>query len=254
MSLLILFPTGNTAENNKLTLPPDFITMDTEGGSLRQHDGITQGGYIHHATFPPPPFQGEVPVTELINGIDLATLVGLTAGTAINDNEPWLKFYDEVDRKTKYISKKPYRYNLSWDQLNAVGIVSGKQITIGSNQYICRLIKSGTTDPMDATSGYDTEPTHGSEWNRLMYRITVGGANDAVYVTSTSLGDWAQYMPDELGLLNNGQHSWCQEISEFNSVNRITRNNGNISYINSFVSSNIVNLNLGWRPLLELVE
>ncbi len=258
MSLLILLPTGNTADNNKLTLPPDFVTMDTEGGSLRQHDGETKGGFIHQATFPPSPFQGEVPVSELISGNALASLVGLTAGTAYNNNEPWLHFVDPVDNKTKYIAKKPYRHSISWDQLNAAGIVYGKQISIGSNQYICRLIKSGLTDPMDATAGYDTEPTHGSEWNRLMYPIcalTGEAAYDVFNPDGPQPNTWASYdQTNDLYLLtHDGRYSWCQETHSGNTNQRVRRGYYGVCRVNLFASSSATS-NYGWRPCLELVD
>ncbi len=37
-------------------------------------------------------FFGEVPVSELITGDDLATTIGLTTGISQHSNEPWLKF------------------------------------------------------------------------------------------------------------------------------------------------------------------
>ncbi len=258
MSLLILLPTGNTSDNNKLTLPSDFVTMDTEGGSLRQHDGETKGGFIHQAVFPLPPFIGEVPVEELISGDVLASLVGLTAGTAFNNNEPWLHFVDPTDNKTKFISKKPYRYDLTWDQIDEVGLSYGKEITIDGKQYICRLIKGCSSDPYAGSNGYDTEGTWNSEWNRLMYPICAPTGNAAWDIvndpSSPGLGAWAQYdQENDLYLLtHNGRYTWCQETAP-NINQRIRRAGSGVCRL-TIGNSYIATPDFSWRPLLELIE
>lgn len=66
---------------------------------------------------------GEVKASEFITGDELARLIGLTAGTSQYSNEPWLKFAYEND--VYLIAKKPFRYGLSHDQLNAVKAVYG---------------------------------------------------------------------------------------------------------------------------------
>ncbi len=257
MSLLVLLPVGNTADNNKLTLPSDFVTMDIEGGSLRQHDGTTKGGYIHQATFPPSPFQGEVPVNELISGDALASLVGLSAGTSQFSGEPWLHFVDPIDGKTKYIAKKPFRHSLSWDQINAVDCVYGKEVTIQGKQYICRLIRGANSDPYVGSSGYDTEGTWGSEWNRLMYPIcalTGNATYDVFNPDGPQPGTWANYdQTNDLYLLtHDGRYSWCQETHSGNTNQRVYRGFNGVSRVNP-VSSSVASSGYGWRPCLELV-
>src|SRR5690554_5978523 len=62
-------------------------------------------------------FYGEVPVSELITGDLLASTIGLTEGTVLHSNEPWLKF--ALDGKTLYVAKKPFRHSIPWDQIHA---------------------------------------------------------------------------------------------------------------------------------------
>ena len=68
-------------------------------------------------------FFGEVPVTELITGDDLATQIGLTQGTSQFSNEPWLKF--ALDDNIIYVAKKPYRHTVSWEHIYQAGAVYG---------------------------------------------------------------------------------------------------------------------------------
>ncbi len=259
--MLHKFPVGSKEQNDLLILPQGAICIDGNE-SLRIHNGIQSGGGVIElevAVPPPAPaFKGEVHVGDLINGTDLAALVGLTAGTIIDntDNEPWLHFVDPVDNKTKYIAKKPYRRSISWDDINAVDCVYGKTITIGDNQYICRLIKGGKTEPFTGLVGHDTEGTWGSEWNRLLYPICAPTGNpdyDNIQdPSSPGLGTWAQYdQTNDLGLMPGiGARSLCQN---FHKSSRIYRGSVGVTNSSTITPHSSIQAT-GWRPLLELIE
>ena len=61
----------------------------------------------------------EITASEFITGDDLATSLGLTAGTSINSNTDWLIM--SSGDNVVYVAKKPIRYGLSWDDLDNVG-------------------------------------------------------------------------------------------------------------------------------------
>ncbi len=204
-------------------------------------------------------FYGEVPVSDFFNGDQIASAIGLTAGTAYNRDEPWLKF--NLDGKTLFVAKKPYRHSLSWNQINAVNAVYGNRtVTHHGDEYIVRLLKTSLTDPFDASSGYDTEPTHGSEWNRLMYPICAPTGNSTYdNITDPSFpgfNTWANYdQGTDLLLLStagNGSYSWCQETHSMNASQRASRGHNWVSRVVPFTSSSAAS-NGGWRPCLELI-
>ncbi len=260
------FPVGTKEQNDLLILPLGAICIDGNE-SLRVHNGEQSGGGILELERAVElPFKGEVTVSELIDGPTLATLVGLSAGTAFNSNEPWLKFIDPIDNKTKFIAKKPYRHSISWDQLNAVGIAHGKEITIGSNQYICRLPRVLNPDKylsetnhnyFSGNAGWNSDMTWGSEWNRLMYPICAPTGN-ATYdniqdPTSPGLGAWAQYDQDNgLGLRHPGigYTQWC---IEYKSSTNVTVGFYSVVFT-ELKSSNRAFNDVAWRPLLELID
>lgn len=137
------------------------------------------------------PYKGVVPSANFIYGDSLASAVGLTAGTAYNNDAGWLH-YIEASGLELYISKKPLRYNVSWEQLNAVGLSNGAaEVTIGGEAYQVKLM-SGALDP----SGSAGPSNAGGEWNRYMYNIydhndRAGFPTDAEYwgdYTNTMLG------------------------------------------------------------------
>ena len=172
-------------------------------------------------------FLGEVSTTELIAGNQLASSIGLSAGSAQNSSEPWLKF--ALDNKILYIAKKPYRNNLSWNDINARSAVFDNEnspiITIGDYTLSVSLM-----------TGVNNES---SEWNKLFYNIHVDSPND---------NNWFNYSSTDLGFFGSGRRSWMQESS---SSSRIIRGDSSLFNISTFLPQS-TNSNQGWRPVLRL--
>ena len=206
-------------------------------------------------------FLGEVATVNFINGEALASAIDLDAGIAQHNDSPWLHFV--LDGKTLYVAKKPYRYNLSWDHINATGAVFGtRTVTIKGLIYKVRLLKSATGDRYTGSSNVlDPVETYGSEWNRLMYPIHSGEHIDTRNPSPVSgeglyFGTLAQYADTDLvvdGIAGNGSRSWCQEIPRFNTGFRVHRGYDGVSYLNWNTASSVVS-SYGWRPVLELIE
>ena len=199
---------------------------------------------------------GEVSAEELIDGEALASLLGLTAGTAQYSDAGWL--HVGLDGTELLIAKRPLRHTVSWSRLNDVNAVYGNRtIEINGQLYKVRLPKGANSDPTGTdTSGHDLPPSHGSEWNRIFYRLT----NDT-YIddrnTKASEGEFthlAQYSESDLILdyrvpERNGNRSWCQETM---GSNRVTRGGHGVSYLYRDTPTR-VNSPYGWRPVLERV-
>ena len=206
-------------------------------------------------------FLGEVGVNDFINGEELATQIGLTAGTAQHTDSPWLHFI--LDDVELYVAKKPYRHSVSWTQINDVGAVFGtKTVIINGLEYKVRLLKSAAVgDKYIGSSGYDPVGTYGSEWNRLMYSVHSGKHTDASNPSPVSgelirFGTLAQYTDADLLVhrdAGNGNRSWCQETPSSDSTRRVYRGSFGVSFLSWYTASNVISHN-GWRPVLELVE
>jgi hypothetical protein len=192
-------------------------------------------------------FFGEVPVSELINGTQLASSIGLASGISQFENEPWLKFI--IDGRIVYYAKKSYRHSLSWDNIKNAGGVGDKQIQVGDFLFSVTLPKGRNPDlAIPFAGGEDTASSHNSEWNRLMYKVS---ASDP---PSQSGPNWAAYSDLDLNINYNGgknNGTWCQE-SSINTSTRVQRGSGGVSTISHHASSNTSNF-LCWRPVLELM-
>ena len=212
-------------------------------------------------------FHGEVSTDNFITGEKLAEQICLTAGTAYNNTEPWLKFTGETkDGKitTMFVAKKPLRYNLSWDHINAVGAVFGKEITIDGQTYKVRLMRGASENPSDPVGN---RSAHGSEWNRMMLPIHEQAIDktwaysayveDNIEPFTHTLGNGEDGMYTDADLLThhshgNGSLSWTQESVESHLCSRVLRGNNGVSNSQWIYHSN-TGENLGWRPVLELV-
>lgn len=199
-------------------------------------------------------FLGEVPASELITGSALAAATGLTQGTDINSNEPWLCFKLK-DGKFVYVAKKPLRHSVTWDDLHSKGVVFGTtEVTIKGRRFKVRLLKGADTDPTPATTGWDPVGTSDSEWNRLIYNVHNGEHTRAD--NTTPPGHWPLYSDSDLVVHSTagyGSYNWCQETDANNNGQRVRRGGLGVSRLVLGLSS-AATVNFGWRPVLELID
>jgi hypothetical protein len=207
-------------------------------------------------------YYGRIDYTNLINGSDLATAIGLTAGAAMNDTVDWLKFY--LDGKVLFIPQKPFRYGLAWKSLYDIGCVYGddtignnlpsgystlqnKKVTIGDWQFRVRLMDV-INNPPNTTIATDQ-----SEWDRLFYSIVAAQVTGQQVDGTTK---WDSFAVADLGLTGtNG--IWTHSRSPY------YYNSGYTGYRGVRGSSSITNktgyalttaaTQGGWRPVLELI-
>lgn len=202
-----------------------------------QYDPITDTGYY-----------GEVTSAQFYTGTQISTATGVTSGTLQNDTGGWLKFY--WHGQVLFIAKKTYRYNLSWDSINSANAVYGvnlgstgkKTITHSgsSTKYDVKLMKGAIKDPSPNSGG-------GRQWNELLYRVCTGTETGQVGV------NWAGLTPStDLGINSgNGSYTWCQEVYQPNTADRVFRGGDSLSVFSGGTSSN-PGTNFGWRPCLVL--
>lgn len=191
-----------------------------------------------------------VPATDLITGSALATAVGLTAGTLINDTIDWFKF--AYKGAILFVPQKPVRYGMSYGALDAMGVVAGKTITIKGHTYKVRLMKGASANPYTGPNdASDPANTAGSEYNDLIYRVC------ATNPPSETAPSFATFTQDQLGCNGNGGNQWCQEASKATGVTNgiVTRGNttGDFATLSSPPSGQTDQYR-GWRPVLEFIS
>lgn len=184
---------------------------------------------IKKSTIPLSAFRGEVTAASFITPTALATAVSLSTGTLLNNSSPWMHFIN-TDGSELYFPKLPIRSNISWEQLSALGLVTGtKIITVGGRQFKVRLFLGATADPGAAM---------GREWNTYMLGLTNG-----IY---------GAYVATDFGIdggATAGQLSICQEVST--SGGHVAAGYPTLSSL-WYQNPNVTNGGYGWRPILEL--
>jgi hypothetical protein len=181
---------------------------------------------------------GALTPAAFITGSALSALAGVAAGEVHSTTTDWLKF--SLDGKVVYVPKAPIRRVLTWDQLNAAGVVFGKEVTFGGRRYKVRLMTGGDADPSSVAGG---------EWNKLMYGVCTGRPAGTLVL--------ANFSNTELNVVTalKGNASICQEKSK-TSAEHIQRGFTDIKSYGAlaFTGARGNGDNFGWRPLLELIE
>lgn len=198
-------------------------------------------------------FYGEVASSEFISGDDLARELGITAGVSQYSNEPWLKF--SYMGKIEFIAKKPFRYDIMWNDINNANAVFGNRtINIKGKTYKVRLAKGKTEGKQNDTNSYAGSINWGSEWNRLMLPIHEKAPsnwhNSHKGNVEPNIENWGvNYTDDDLIMdytSGKGPMTWCQEA--YYSECLVRTNAGSYNHSSDWKDSRA-----GWRPVLELV-
>ena len=230
-----------------------------------------------------------IPASDMITGADLASALGITQGTLINSETPWIRFDSRYtpNGKTLYVPLKPIRYSISWDNIYLAGAVYGDgllagesgaehhnltsssgsdltatrqdaSITINDTTYNVRLLRGAADDP---TNSFD-DGDRGSigpenEWNALMLpiheRAKTGNWNYSQYAPN-DVEDWGVGFSGADLITHydfgNGSYSWCQETRDTDVSQRVLRGYDGVSTLGAKNSASTAS-GRGWRPALE---
>ena len=164
----------------------------------------------------------------------------------------WVKIKD--GDKILLICDRVILVNVSWDDLNAQGYVTGKTITIDGARYKLRLLTGGSNYRNSSDSYAGGSPTN-NEWDRFITREEVISGLPAPVssdldstINGTDLNSahnkfWNWYYV----------YSWCQEVYSPNTSYRAYRGYNSARHY-YYHSSGNRNSNLGFRPVLEVLN
>jgi hypothetical protein len=218
---------------------------------------------------------GTVSSAEFISGSALASSIGLTSGTAINDTTDWLKFY--WHGQIHYIPMKPLRRSVSWDHIYdrgavygvssmglfgkgtaAPSVVQNREVTIGTDTFRVKLLKGAENGDVDGSTSFTAAGEYGrnSEYNDLIYRVhqdVPSSASGLTYDGGGQIGDnWASYTDTDLVIAaGDGRAKWAIERRSDSTSSRVFRGNVRLSILYSNTSSG-VRTDSGWLPSLVL--
>ena len=163
----------------------------------------------------------------------------------------WVKIKD--GDKTLLICDRVILVNVSWDDLNGQGYVTGKTVTIDGAKYKCRLLTGGS-NYRNGDSYAGGSPTN-NEWDRFITREEVISGLPAPVssdldsnINSTDLNSTHNQFWNWFNV-----YSWCQEAYSGNASPRAIRGYDSARVYLWATSSNRF-ANYGFRPVLEILN
>lgn len=191
---------------------------------------------------PPPRIQLDILSSDdFTTASGLASLVGLSAGTVMNNTTDWLRITDTLLGTSTIIPKLPIRYSVSKANiLTATPDNGSKIVTIAGEQYRVRLMTGATVNP--TPEPYANRA--GGEFNSIFYRVCSGRPANW---TGEKL---AEFTPVELGFLQT--HGWGTIVREVNGPRAIYR--GSQTVWNGIAATGTsgagASTAYAWRPIL----
>ena len=131
-------------------------------------------------------FLGFVPASEFITGAALATALGISSGTSINSDTPWIKYIWKG--KVCFTPLKPIRHSATWDQIYNAGAVyaSGDE---GTLPPMGRIGTGLSIDATDNSINTTTQSFLGDKSEGMDYADTVGTVGDTLVLKGWSNAD-----------------------------------------------------------------
>lgn len=233
---------------------------------MAQFLGTVQlGGFYHDGTILKRPVKPWSPNKVYIENIgktvgagDIPMMSGALTNYTIGDTPAseanrlqWRKIKD--GDKTLLICDRVILVNVSWDDLNAQGYVTGKTVTIDGAAYKCRVLTGGSRRRANADPYSGGTPTN-NEWDRFVTREEeIDGipapvsselsASGGVNISGANNVFWHWF----------GVFSWCQEPSGEDETRHIYRGSETARYFSWTYSSSRPDVT-GWRPVLEVLN
>ena len=199
------------------------------------------------STPPGAPSVGDIPVFSAGQSIEIRDT---------DPNDAYKIQWREVNDGSKklLISDRVLLVNVSWDDLNAQGLIFGKTITIDGQQYKLRLLTGGS-NYRSGTDAYSGGSPASNEWDRII--VNEAGFSGLPVPAASDL-DNTQNSTDFNSAHNQFWnwfyiYSWAQETYTGGSAYRAIR--GYSSARNWYCySSGYRYAYVGWRPVLEVLN
>ena len=163
----------------------------------------------------------------------------------------WVKIKD--GDKTLLICDRVILVNVSWDDLNAQGFITGKTVTIDGAKYKCRVLTGGSNRRNN--DYYAGGTPSNNEWDRFITREEVISGLPAPVSSDLDTNQNATDLNGAHNSLWNWYYvySWCQETWAENASHRAYRGYDSARYW-SYDTASYRRPFLGFRPVLEVLN
>ena len=220
-SVKVDIETDNTKRKQILNTYSDYLKSLNLDPDKFQYDKERNTGYF-----------GMIEQDDFISGEKLSELVKFEKGKVLRYDTLWAVFY--YHGKIAITPIKPIRYNVSWDDIDELGLVDGSfnRLDIKGIRYSIYL----------HTGDVEVNNT----WDELLSRLHIDSKITPIWDNMTDIDlniNWEA--------CKHGTATWCQETSSGVPTSRTHRGNGRLAFSGRGTSS-YVSTTMAWRPLLIL--
>ncbi|MBA2878065.1 hypothetical protein HNR63_001119 [Anoxybacillus kamchatkensis] len=197
--------------------------------------------------------------TEPYTGAGVGNIQNYSAGatleirnTETNYEMQWIEVND--GGKKYLVCDRVMLVNISWDDLNAQGLIFGKTVTIDGQQYKLRVLTGGS-NLRSGSDYYSGGSPASNEWDRWI--VNEAGLSGLPTPSSSDL-DSTLNSTDKNSAHNQkwnwmGVYSWVQETYTGDSAYRAIRGYYSARFW-VYYSSSSRTASVGWRPVLEVLN
>ena len=154
-----------------------------------------------------------------------ANTSNFTVGNTVAGKElQWIE-WTKADGTKLLVCDRGLIVNISWNNINAAGFITGKEITIDGQKYKMRSLTGSNGSSGSYGAGCN------NEWDQFL--DAVGESNDLIH--------W------------NKMYSWCQEVYSGNSDCRSVRGYGSARSC-GYSGATSTRSGLAFRPALEILN
>lgn len=220
-SVKVDIETDNTKRKQILNTYNDYLKSLNLDPDKFQYDKERDTGYF-----------GMIEQDDFISGEKLSEFVKFEKGEVLRYDTLWAVFY--YHGKIAITPIKPIRYNVSWDDIDELGLVDGSfnRLDIKGNHYsIC--LHTGDVEVNNT-------------WDELLSRLHIDSKITPIWDNMTDVDlniNWEVCM--------HATATWCQETSSYDPTYRPTRGSYRLASSTRSTSSG-VSTSMAWRPLLIL--
>lgn len=224
-------------------------------GDIKQLGGFYLGGTLQSR--PTKPWR---PDSEPVSGVGTGNIPQFTAGQSIEIRDTpaaaasriqWVEV--NVGNKKLLICDRVLLVSVSHDDLNSLGLIKGKEITIDGGKYLVRSLTGGSNyrNTSDAYAG----GTPSNEWDQ--YIVNEAGLSGLPTPAASDLD--GSLNTTDLNSAHNklwnwfGVRSWAQETYSSNSSHRANRGYYSARYWN-YDTASYRYVGVGFRPVLEILD
>lgn len=156
-----------------------------------------------------------------------------------------------IGSKKLLVADRNILNSVTWNELDALDLIFGKEIKIDGQDYLLRVLTGGEERREGGTGGSDAGGKLPNEWDDIIGNL--GSYTGLPTPTATDLSGYNQSGPHNQFWNWHQIRSWAQETYLHNTAHRANRGYNSALYF-GYSAATDRSAGIGWRPVLEVLN